>query len=304
MDAPIESLEGIADVEVVSGSSADPAAPPELLVEVPHGADRRAHYDALRARLVGALPADLHEFFHANTDLGAWDYGRRVAERVVAADPRRRALVIRCLLPRTFVDTNRLADAADELATGGLTAGIPAYVEDAADRALLLELHRAYVGLAERAFARVCGAGGFALLPHTYGPRTMPIERVDAGIVEAIRAAWDGWERWPLRPEVDLITRDPRGVRLVDDALVDRLLADYRALGCDARDSATYTLHPSTQGARHAARYPGQTLGLEIRRDLLVERFHLLEELTVAPARADRVAEPLARAIVEWLARR
>ena len=68
---------GVVDVEIVRGARARPDAPPDLLVEVPHGADRRAHYDALRARLRGDLPADLHAFFHVNTDVGAWQLGRR-----------------------------------------------------------------------------------------------------------------------------------------------------------------------------------------------------------------------------------
>ncbi|MEQ9649430.1 MAG: hypothetical protein RLO52_28285 [Sandaracinaceae bacterium] len=114
-------LDGVARVAHLRGADADPAAPPDLLVEVPHGADRREHYDALHARMVGALPEDLHEFFHANTDMGAWDVGRRVAERILAEDPSRSALLVRCLIPRTFVDTNRLVDAADELGAGGLT---------------------------------------------------------------------------------------------------------------------------------------------------------------------------------------
>lgn len=302
MTTEIESLDGIAFVETLAGSDAD-GAPPALLVEVPHGADRRAHYDALRGRLVGDLPEDLHVFFHANTDLGAWDYGRRVAELVVARAPRRAALLIRSLVPRTFVDVNRLADATDDLAIGGLTAGIPSYVRHPQDRALLLDLHRRYVALAERAYARVCGAGGIALLPHTYGPRTMGIERVDDDIVRAIRDAWrpEVWRTWPERPPIDLITRDPQGVSLAPEGMSERLLAAFRAAGLRAVDSETYTLHPSTQGARHAARYPGHTLGLEVRRDLLVERFDLLEELEVDPGRVERVAAPLADAIDEWL---
>src|SRR5690606_36693325 len=70
------SIEGVVTVELLRGAEAPPAAVPDLLVEVPHGADLRAHYDALRARLVGELPADLHCFFHINTDVGAWAYGR------------------------------------------------------------------------------------------------------------------------------------------------------------------------------------------------------------------------------------
>ncbi len=206
MDAEIlSSIEGVADVERIDGTGADPAAPPSLLVEIPHGADRRAHFDALRRRLVGDLPQDLHVFFHANTDVGAWDYGRRVAERVVAAAPGRSALVVRSLVPRTFIDTNRLEDAGEDLAKSGLTAGIAPYVRDTADRALLVELHREYVRIVERAVELVCGGGGFGLCPHTYGPRTMGIAKIDDTIVEELRRAHEpeAWAGWPLRPEIE-----------------------------------------------------------------------------------------------------
>ena len=45
--------------------------------------------------LQGAYDDDLVDFFHVNTDVGAWDYGRRVAERVIAARGDRSALVVR-----------------------------------------------------------------------------------------------------------------------------------------------------------------------------------------------------------------
>lgn len=299
----LSSLDGVAHVAHLRGADADPDAPPDLLVEVPHGADRREHYDALHARMAGALPEDLHEFFHANTDMGAWDVGRRVAERIVAEDPGRSALLVRCLIPRTFVDTNRLVDAADELGAGGLTGGIPSYVTHPEDRVLLEGLHRAYVELAERAYEAVCGAGGFALMPHSYGPRTMGIAAVDAHIVQAIRAAWapDVWATWPLRPEVDLITRRPDGERLAPASVVERVLAAYAEAGLEAVEATTYTLHPATQGARFAGRWPGQTLCVEVRRDLLVEEFDLLRALTPEPTRVERAAAPIAGAILEWL---
>ena len=68
-----ESIPGIADVELLG------AGPTRLLIEVPHGADKRAHYDAVRARLVGDLPKDLHVFFHTNAEPSPWiefDLGR------------------------------------------------------------------------------------------------------------------------------------------------------------------------------------------------------------------------------------
>jgi hypothetical protein len=73
----LKSIEGVAFVERIDGPDADPGAPATMLVEVPHGADRRAHYDALRARMVGALPDDLHLFFHVNSGTTAGGSRRR-----------------------------------------------------------------------------------------------------------------------------------------------------------------------------------------------------------------------------------
>ncbi|MBM4283303.1 MAG: hypothetical protein FJ137_22015, partial [Deltaproteobacteria bacterium] len=50
-------IPGVVDVELLSGAQASPSTSPSLLVEVPHGACRRVHYDALRARMKGDLPA-------------------------------------------------------------------------------------------------------------------------------------------------------------------------------------------------------------------------------------------------------
>lgn len=302
----LSSIESVAHVERVDGPDADPGAPPALLVEVPHGADRRAHYDALRGRLVGDLPEDLHVFFHVNTDVGAWDYGRRVAARVLEARPDRSALLVRCLIPRTFIDTNRLEDTKDDLAKSGMTAGLAPYVRHPDDVALLLGLHRAYVALIERAYERVCGSGGFALSPHTYGPRTMGIAAIDDSIVDALRKAHEpeAWASWPMRAEIDLITRTAEGIRHPPVPMIEQVLAGYRALGYETVEGGAYTLHPSTQTYRWSMRYLGQVLCLEVRRDLLVEAYTPFEEMRVRPELADRVAAPLAHAIDAWLAAR
>lgn len=299
----ITSIADVADVERLDGDAADPSAPPSLLVEVPHGADRRAHYDALRERLVGPLPDDLHIFFHVNTDVGAWDYGRRVAERLLAARPDRSALLVRCLVPRTFIDTNRFEGTEDDLAKSGITAGLAPYVRHPDDIALLLRLHRTYVALVERAYDLVCGSGGFALGPHTYGPRTMGIAKVDDSIVDALRSAHDpeNWAKWPLRAEIDLITRTPEGLRHPPAAMVEHLLNAYRALGYETVEGGAYSLHPSTQTWRWSSRYLGQVLCLEVRRDLLVEAYTPFTEMRVLPELADRVAGPIADGIAEWL---
>jgi predicted N-formylglutamate amidohydrolase len=289
------SIPGVADVELLGGAAA--SGPPDLLVEVPHGADRRAHYEALRARLEGELPAGLEAFFFVNTDVGAWQLGRRVAERLVEADPRRSALVVRSLIPRTFIDCNRLEDAAEgELASGGMTAGIPAYVRDPRDRARLVELHRRYVALVEQAFA---GGPAFALIPHTYGPVTLGIERVDDDIVENLRRAHAPGlvATWPRRPEVDLITRTADGTLLGSAEVARAVTAGYRALGIEVAENATYHMHPATMGYRFAAAYPGRTFTLEIRRDLLCRDWIWNLENEVDPMRIDRFAAPLATAV-------
>lgn len=296
------SLPGVADVEVLRGRAAPDAAAPDLLVEVPHGATR-ADYDALRARLVGALPAELHEFFSVNTDVGAWELGRATAARVVAGDARRVALLVRCRVPRTFIDTNRVEEATeDQLASGGMTASVPAYVKDPRDRATLLGLHRAYVGLVEAAHAALAERA-FVLLPHTYGPRTLGVERVDDDIVTRLRWAHEPGrlEQWPLRPEVDLITRSAEGDVAVARDLVEEVAAALRALGVVVAENDTYHLHPSTLGYRWAARFAGRIFCLEVRRDLLVRRWTWNGENEVVAEAVERLAGPLAEVIARRL---
>ncbi len=291
----IESIADIADVERIGA----PGVAPRVLIEVPHGADRRAHYDVWRAKLVGPLPTDLHCFFHVNTDVGAWQYGRRVAERIVAERPEIAALLVRCLVPRTFIDTNRLPDSPDKLASGGMTPAIAPYIDADDDRLVLVAAHRAYVELAERAYRAVCDAGGFALSPHTYGPRTLAISKIDRDIVNELRKAHEpaAIEAAPLRPEVDLITRTPDGSRIAPSGLVEELIAAYAELGITATESATYKMSDATQGWRWQMLYPDQVLCLEVRRDLLVESWTPFEEQTVRAESADRFSQPLARAI-------
>jgi predicted N-formylglutamate amidohydrolase len=295
------SVPGVADVEVVRGRDAGPGAP-ALLVEVPHGAGR-ADYDALFAEMTGPLPADLHEFFSVNTDVGAWPLGRRVAEAIVAADPRRSAIAIRCRIPRTFIDCNRIEGATEgDLKSGGMTASVPAYVRDDGDRARLLALHRRYVALVEEAHAGL-DESGFLLLPHTYGPRTLGIDAVDDDIVEKLRWAHepDRVETWPLRPEVDLITRaaDESVTAALDVA--GAVAAAYRALGVGVGENETYHLHPSTLAHRWAARFPGRVFCLEVRRDLLVRSWIWNGENEVLAGAIDRFAAPIAAAIDQRL---
>jgi hypothetical protein len=302
----LSSIESVAHVEVMNGADADTNAPFDLLIEVPHGADERTHYDALFARMKSALPKDLQVFFHVNTDIGAWDYGRKVAELVLAAAPRTRALLIRCLVPRTFVDTNRTLVARDDLAKGGLTGATPPYITDPADHALLNTLHTEYVNLIDAAYASICGAGGMALSPHTYGPYLLPIERIDEHIVDALRAAHEPAmvSTLKVRAEIDLLTDTKEGERLADPVLTDAIAQNLEGAGFQVARNASYCLLPGSQTHRQSVRYPGRVFCLEARRDLLVETYAPLDAMHIDPNEIERLAQPIAVAIHGWLARR
>lgn len=302
----IASIPGVAQVEVLRGARAAEDAPLDLLIEVPHGADERAHYDALRARLVSPMPERLHGFFHVNTDIGAWAYGRFVAARVIEQIPTARVLLVRCLLPRTFVDANRELATRDELAKGGLTGAMPPYVTDPADQALLHRLHGEYVALIDEAYEAVCGRGGLALTPHTYGPYVLPIAKIDDTIVTQLEAlhAPGTRETLAVRPEVDLLADTPDGECLASPTLVMDVKHGLEAAGFVVERSKTYQLLPGSQTHRLSRRHPERVFCLEVRRDLLVQAYTGLTAMEVDPAKVARLGTPLSDAIVAALPRR
>lgn len=278
-----------------AGPEADLAAPPDLLIEVPHAAWRTAHFTAVAERLRGTLPPDLIDFFFVNTDVGAEDVALALASALVEAEPTRSALVLACRVPRTFIDCNRVLDAAD----GSLTPGLAPYVRDPADQALLAGLHRRYVEAADLWVDRVCGGGGIALSLHTYAPRSVPIARITDTIVEDLHRVYapEVADTWPPRPQVDLISTDAEGRRVLADRLVEPCLHGFAALGLDVAEGGTYHLHPATQAARFAQRHPGRTLCLELRRDLLVRQWTPFAEMQIDPDAAARLAGPLLVAV-------
>ncbi len=302
----IRSQAGICAVEYLRGAAANPLAPPDLLLEVSHGATRASHFTELRAALRGQYAADLQDFFFVNTDVGAPELAREVAARVIALQPRRTALVVRCLLPRTFVDCNRRIDSTTlpaATAAGAMTPGLPPWIQDEYDRSLLLARYGVYRDTVAAAFAEVCGSGGFGLCVHTYAPRSIEVP-VDRDIVAHLHAAYaaDRIGSWPLRPAVDLITHDPDGCEHADPKLVQRARTEFTAAGLDVQQNGAYSLHPSTLAHFFAVAYPGRTLCLEVRRDLLVTEFTPFREMLTDPARVARIALPLAAATLSALA--
>ena len=323
-DPQVESLPDVVEVERHRGPGTAPHAAADLLLDLPHGATETAHYEALAARLRGPLPDDLAAFFYVNTDLGAPEVAQRVARlltdprlrRELAADlePARRAaeramaplqvLVVRSLVPRTFVDCNRLLGAGDA-PPAGMTAGLPPYVTNARDQALLIELHARYSAVAAAAYAEVCAAGGLAVGLHTYAPRSVDVE-VDADVVSALRHAYRPavYRQWPRRPDVDLITRDDGGEELAPADLPALVRERFAALGLEVGDNATYHLHPATAGYAHARRWPGRVVCLELRRDRLAAPFIPFAPSPISQRKVARLARPLAAALLDWLARR
>lgn len=297
---PISSRPGVCDVEYVRGARADAAAPPDLVCEVPHGATRSAHFTALRAQLRGDYAADLHDFFCVNTDVGAPELAHAIAAAVVAADPRRSAVIVRCLLPRTFVDCNRRVDRATVPTAsrpGEPTPGLPPWIRDEHDRALLLDRYFAYRDTATAAFDAVCGRGGLGLCVHTYAPRSVDVP-VDENIVRSLHAAYapDRVGTWQLRPSIDLITHDPDGRELASPRVVARAKQELGAAGFDVQQNGAYSLHPVTLAHEFATRYPDATLCFEVRRDLLVPEFTPFREMAPDPAKVARAARPFAAA--------
>jgi predicted N-formylglutamate amidohydrolase len=289
------SVPGIIDVELVRGPTAT-GSEVDLVIEIPHGATKTEDYDRLAARLVSPLPEGLVDFFHVNTDAGAPELGLAIAKQFVAVNPTRAAAVLRCRIPRTFIDCNRQIDASPEdFKAGKVSPGLMPWITDAEDRAMLRAAHEAYVGAVRAATATLTPNGAMLLL-HTYAPRTVDVE-VDLEIVKSLRAAYQPQVEptWPLRPEVDVIGKGTDGKDYAPTQVVEALRAELAPL--TVADGSTYPLHPSTQAWDHVMARPGRALCIEVRRDLLADPFEPFAQMRIAPTKVDRLAGPIAAAM-------
>jgi len=304
--APIISIPGVCDVKLVPREGKTPRRPPDLLIEVPHGATKKRHFDAIRHRLVSPLPNELREFFFVNTDVGSFECATFVA-RMIASAPEGggTVLILRCLVPRTFIDCNRVAGPEGRGAMPEFTPAVPEYITDDKDRSLLEELHRSYQDLARRAYEWVCGTGGRVLQLHTYAPRAIRIERIDGEIVEALHRAYDPgiYESWKQRPDVDLISEASDGTPLASPSLVASIKSQYARIGIEAEENASYRLHPSTMGYRRSTAYPERVLCIEISRALVADPFSPFEEMRIGPEKVERMSRPIGAACLDEVLR-
>jgi hypothetical protein len=283
----IESIPGVCEVDLHGPRN----RPADLLIELPHGATREDHFDALRTKLVGDYPQDLKDFFFVNTDVGAPECAAEIARRLGAGGAA--VLVVRCLIPRTFVDCNRLIDGT--ASAGEMTPGIPEFVRDAQDVRMLVQLHGSYQELTRRAYELICAPGGIALMLHTYAPRNVRIDKIDAGIARALHRAYEpqAYDRWERRPQVDLISEDADGRRLAPPAIMESLKREYAAIGIEVGENATYRLHQETMGYVHSVAYPGRVFCMEISRELLADPFAPFEEMCIGPHKVEHAVNPI-----------
>ncbi|HEX4421423.1 MAG TPA: N-formylglutamate amidohydrolase, partial [Kofleriaceae bacterium] len=295
------SIPEILDVLVMRGANAARDAPPDLVIEIPHGATATVDFTVLAARLTSPLPAGLVDFFHVNTDAGAPELAIAIAHRFVAEAPARSVAVLRCRVPRTFIDCNRRLDASDaEFKAGKVTGGLMPWITTPEDRAVLRAAYDRYVGAVRAALAALA-PGGAILMLHSYAPRTVGVE-VDLEIVASLRRAYqpEVEPSWPLRPELDVISRELDGTDRAPPDVVATLRRELAALGLTAADSATYPLHASTLAHGHVLAHPGRALCVEVRRDLLADPFEPFAQMAIGAAKVERLVAPFVRALHHW----
>lgn len=296
---PFTSIPGVVDAHVLRGARSTLA--PDLLIEVPHGATRTEDFTSLEAHLKGPLPPSLIEFFHVNTDTGAYELAEAVAQRFVDAHPARAVALLRCRIPRTFIDCNRRVDASPEdFKAGRVTPGLMPWITDPDDRALLRARYDAYVH-AVRLASEHLAPDAAVLLLHSYAPRSIDVD-VDAHIVEKLRRAYtpEVEPTWPLRPMVDVISRGADGSDHAPREVVAALRDMLTPLEIPVADSETYPLHSSTLAWDHVMRRPGRALCLEVRRDLLADPWDPFVEMRVGAEKVARLAGPIAGALGRW----
>ena len=298
-----QSVPVVCNTGIVAGEKAKAKdAPPDLLIEIPHGATKLLHFESVRGLLRDSYDEDLIKFFYVNTDIGAPEAAVAMTRKLVALDPTRRVRILRSLVPRTFIDCNRAPQqGADKKAK--VTAQLPDYIQDSRDIDTLRAYHDAYTEQAERAYAEVCESGGLAITLHTYAPRSVEITDLTHDIVSQLEAAWqpEQAKKWKRRPPVDLITTTDDGEDLSPAELVNAVKSRYQQCGIDAAENATYKLHSGTMGYRWAKRYAGQVLCVEFDRERLVEEWLPLQPMTVDRDAVDNFVDPLVQALDEKL---
>lgn len=299
MPAP-QTTPHVIDVLRINGTQSKPT--PDLIIEIPHGATRTADFTAVEEALTSPLPSKLSDFFHVNTDAGAPELAVALAHRFVTMDPTKSVAILRCRIPRTFIDCNRRIDAdPSEFKAGKVTPGLMPWVTTDADRELLLGRYRQYVKAVDDAVAEVMPKGGAMLLLHTYAPRSVGVE-VDLNIVTSLHDAYTPEKEptWPLRPEVDVIHKTVEGQSLAPVKVVETLKQGLGGVNVQLADGESYPMHPSTLAFAHVTKWAGRVLCVEVRRDLLADPWTPFAQMAIGDEKCARLAGPFAEAVRAW----
>jgi hypothetical protein len=256
MSQPISSRAGVCDVAFVRGAAADPQQPPDLVLEVPHGATRSAHFTALRARLRGTYAADLHDFFCVNTDVGAPELANAIAKRVhggAAATDRRRGAMPAAAHVRRLQPPHRSRRRSPARRSAGETDAGPAAVGRGSRRPRtaargLLRLprrrdRRVRRRMRQRRFRDVRAHLRAAQRRRRRSTRTSSRVFAPPTLAERIGT-------WQLRPSVDLITHDPEGRELASPELASRSAEAFAAAGFDVAQERRLLAAPGDARAR------------------------------------------------------
>lgn len=306
----------------VCGPEAEPGAAPTVLCELPHGATRLVDLAAAKVLTRDYPEARYDKFFLANTDQGSPEYGGRFAamlcdpeglaglgleaaviERVRARVARMKVLMIRCLIPRTIADVNRVWEPGRDFTSANLTGVIAPFVTDPIEVMAIRGRYDEYQALRRAAHELVCGSGGFAFNLHTYAPISVSIVP-DEPIVDTLERAYrpENFPTYPRRPEAQLITATPGGEYLGDRALAAAIALEYAKIGVKAAENEPFDLHPATTCAATCAEYPGRVTVLELSRERLAEVFDPFVEMKISAAKVETMAAPLAAAFLRRLA--
>lgn len=287
------SIDGVLELEHFAAAS---PSNKWLFIEVPHGATRKSDYDRVFSRLKSKLPEQLEHYFFVNTDIGAPEGAQWLGKTLSAKGIN--VVVARCLMPRTFIDPNRVVGAQKAgTMTDGLNPATATYITHADDFAYLHDVHAQYSEAVGRAYQDVCrGKDGLALQLHSYAPKSVGIEKVDDSIVRALHAAYepDVYAKWPDRPPIDLIASTKDGSFKAAPQLVAKTLAAYKAAGIAAEENGTYHLHPVTMGMQWAQQYPSQILCVELNRGLVADPFTPFGVSPISEAKVATMVAPLA----------
>ena len=279
------SIPGVVDVHRFGSGT------PELVIEIPHGATATTDFTALEAQLTSPLPPGLVDFFHVNTDAGAPELGLAIAEQLG------NAVVLRCRIPRTFIDCNRRIDASlADFKEGKVTPGLMPWITTDHDRQLLRGLYDRYVGAVRDTLAAAPRAA--LLMLHTYAPRSVEVE-VDSDIGPKLRAAYkpEVEPTWGMRPEIDVISKDLDGKSYAPPAVLETLRAELAAIELPVAESATYPMHPSTLAYDYVIARPGRAICVEVRRDLLADPFTPFAQMHIGAQKVARLVGPFANAL-------